>query len=69
MAKSDPQATRTRETLFEFKQIGGVVRVAAVDTVTNVEVTVVAPPGTSREDLMRLAERKLAFILSKRGGQ
>lgn len=66
MSKNDPHAPRRGETLFEFTYIGRAVRVSAVDPATNVEVTVVGAPGATREALMRLAERKLAFVLNKR---
>jgi Domain of unknown function (DUF6898) len=57
-----------REILFEFNQIGASIRVSAIDTRTNTEVTVVGARGVAREALMRLARRKLDYVLAKREG-
>lgn len=55
------------EILFEFNYIGPAVRVTAIDPRANVEVTVVGASGVPREALMRLARRKLSYVLDKRG--
>lgn len=47
------------EVLFEFRQVGAAVRVAAIDPKSGVEVTVMGPAGASRADLQRLALTKL----------
>ena len=44
--------------LLEFHQVGDYVRVAAIDPVTNTEVSVVGSPQVTQEDLTRLAVRK-----------
>jgi hypothetical protein len=54
----DPQ-DEPREVLFEFKQVGSVVRVAAIDAVSGLEVTVMGPATASRSDLQKLALNKL----------
>lgn len=55
-----------REVLLEFHQVGDYVRVAAIDPVSNVEVTMVGASGTSEQDLTRLAVRKLEYVMRKR---
>ncbi|MFL9827384.1 DUF6898 family protein [Rhodoplanes sp. SY1] len=58
-----------REVFFEMTAVGGAVRVAAIDSATGIEVTVMAPLTTSRADLQRLALRKLERRLAQeRGG-
>jgi hypothetical protein len=54
------------EVLFEFRQIGATVRVAALDPATGVEVVVVAPASAARADLERVALRKLERALAAR---
>ena len=53
-----------REVLFEFTAIGNVVKVAAIDPATGVEVSVMGPAHASRGDLQRLALKKLNARLS-----
>jgi hypothetical protein len=55
-----------REVLLEFHQVGGFVRVSAIDTQTNTEVTAVGSPNASEAELTQLALRKLDYVLSKR---
>lgn len=55
------------EVLFEFRQVGATVRVAAIDAATGTEVTVMGPATASRNDLQRLALNKLkARLAAKR---
>jgi hypothetical protein len=51
------------EIYLEFQEIGGAVRVAAVDAATGVEVVLVAPTGASRQDIARVAAAKLQRAL------
>jgi len=53
------------EVLFEFRPVGNVVRVAAIDPRTGVEVTMVGAPGYSEAHLKRLAARKLARVIAR----
>jgi hypothetical protein len=47
------------EVLFEFRQVGTVVRVAAIHAGSGIEVIVMGPATASRSDLQRLALGKL----------
>ena len=55
------------EILLEITQIGNLLRVAAVDPETLIEVTFQAPPTAGQATLAALARRKLAFARSRRG--
>ncbi len=50
---------------FEFTVVGALVRVAAIDSVTATEVTVMGPATASRADLERLATQKLRARLAR----
>jgi hypothetical protein len=52
------------EVLFEFRQVGMTVRVAAIDAASGLEVTVMGPATASRSDLQRLALNKLKARLA-----
>lgn len=54
------------EILFEFRQVGSFVRVAAIDTASGIEVTVIGPVTASRNDLQRLALGKLKARMNAR---
>jgi hypothetical protein len=55
------------DVLFEFRQVGTVIRVAAIDPASGTEVTVMGPASASRSDLQRLALNKLKARLSAKG--
>jgi hypothetical protein len=54
-----------REVYFEFTAVGAVVKVAAIDAQTGLEVSVMGPAGAPRGDLQRLALQKLRARLAK----
>lgn len=53
------------EVLLEFVQQGSFVRVAAVDPVTNTEVVLVGSASATKQELTRLAVKKLEYVLAK----
>ena len=55
------------EVIIEFQQIGNSVKVTAVDPESQIEVSIVGPPGAGEETLKRTAIRKLEYVLEKRG--
>ena len=57
-----------KEVIIEFHRIGNSVKVTAVDPVSQVEVSIVGPPGAGEETLKRTAVRKLEYVLKKRMG-
>ncbi|HEX2653167.1 MAG TPA: serine hydroxymethyltransferase [Xanthobacteraceae bacterium] len=54
-----------REVFFEYTVIGSAVRVAAIDAVTGIEVTIMGPANAAQSDLERLALAKLKARLAK----
>jgi len=54
-----------REVLFEFQFDRNVVRVAAIDPVTNTEVRMVGDPRLPEAVLKRAAMRKLIYVLDR----
>jgi hypothetical protein len=54
-------------TLFEFTQVGQMMRVAAIDEATGIEVIVITPVNAHRGHMQRLALAKLQRRLAERG--
>ncbi len=57
------------EVLFEFRPVGRYVRVAAIDPITGIEVTMVGDITYGEEILKRIAIRKLKYVIAKRQKQ
>jgi hypothetical protein len=53
------------EVYFEYRAIGGTVRVAAVHAATGTETVVMGPAHAAASDLERLALRKLKATLAR----
>jgi hypothetical protein len=51
--------------IIEFTQIGGNVKVTAIDPSTMTEVSIVGAPHYSQEFLTRQAVKKLKYVLAK----
>jgi hypothetical protein len=58
-----------REVLIEFVVQGAYVRVAAIDAETGTEAVAVGAASASKEELTRLAVRKLEYVLAKKRGE
>jgi hypothetical protein len=58
----------SREVYFEFTAIGGAVKVAAIDALTGVEVTIMGPLSAAQADLEQLALAKLKARLAREAG-
>ena len=53
--------------IVEFRKVGRLVKVSAIDPETAIEVSVTIPThGVSRTDAKRVAIRKLEYVLEKR---
>ena len=52
-------ASGSSEVYFEFRQVGGQMRVAAIDAKTGIEVIVIAPVTASQIQMQNLALAKL----------
>lgn len=55
-----------KEVLFEFKRVGRILRVVAIDPQSAVEVIMIADPRQSGSVIKMLAARKLAYVLAKK---
>ena len=53
------------EVLFEFTQVGQMMRVAAIDVATDTEVIVITPVNAHRGHMQRLALAKLQRRLAE----
>ncbi|GAB4238875.1 MAG: hypothetical protein Kow0032_25700 [Methyloligellaceae bacterium] len=56
-------APRDGEIYVEFRQVGNAMRVTAVDAASGEEVVVMGPVHARREELQRIAVRKLKLRL------
>ena len=56
-----------RAIIFEFQTFGTTMRVVAVDELTGIEVTIIAPANSARHDVQRLATAKLKLALKRAG--
>jgi hypothetical protein len=54
--------------IVEFVQMGGSVKVSAIDPVTGTEVSIVGPASAGRVQLERTAVRKLEYVIAKKHG-
>ncbi len=64
--KISPEDVYLPEVLFEFRRVGKSIRVIAIDPITKIEVTMVAPVDATREEIKRTAARKLAYVIAKK---
>jgi len=58
------EASGQGEVYFEFRQVGGQMRVAAIDAKTGTEVVVIAPLSATQNQMQTLALAKLKRRLS-----
>lgn len=56
-----------REIIIEFRPVGAVVRVSAMDTETLTEISIQGPASAGEEILKRNAVRRLEYVLKKKG--
>lgn len=56
--------------IIEFRQVGNVIKVSAVDPATLTEVSIVVPAGKglSKNDMSKLVIKRLEFVLKKKAG-
>ena len=54
-----------REIIFEFFQVGGSVKVTAVDVASGIEASIVGDPNAGEAALKRLARQKLDYVMAK----
>jgi hypothetical protein len=54
-----------REVIFEFRPVGNLVRVTAMDVATMTEISIQGPLNAGEEILKRNALRRLEYVLRK----
>lgn len=54
------------EVLFEFSQVGNAYKVSAIDPITRIEISMIAPLNANKEFIKRVAARKLAYVIGKK---
>jgi len=64
--KGSPKDVYLPEVLIEMRRVGKSIRVIAIDPITRIEVTMVAPVDATREEIKRHAANKLAYVLGKK---
>jgi len=68
MAGDVDKAAGRRDVYFEFTQIGGQMRVAAIDAETGIEVIVITPVSATQIQMQNLALAKLKRRLGQSAG-
>jgi hypothetical protein len=63
-----PPDAPSGEILFEFRQIGNVVKVSAIHVDTGVEISLVGSPAAGQHALKTAAIRRLTYVLAQRAG-
>ena len=53
------------EVIFEFRQIGNVVKVSAIHVATGVEISIVGAPAAGEYALKMAAMRRLTYVLAQ----
>ncbi|MEM6781288.1 MAG: hypothetical protein AAF569_05445 [Pseudomonadota bacterium] len=56
-----------REIIVEYRPVGNVIRVSAMDAKTLTEVSTQGPAGTLEDILKRNAIKRLEYVLRKKG--
>ncbi|MBK9585161.1 MAG: hypothetical protein KA099_08160 [Alphaproteobacteria bacterium] len=56
-----------REIIFEFRPVGSVVKVTAMDTQSLTEISIQGPASAGQEILKRNALKRLEYVLQKKG--
>lgn len=56
---------KTEPYIIEFRQVGDALKVTAIDPKSGLEVSMPMSPKIARDEMIRLAVRKLEYVLSK----
>ncbi len=61
------EALQNREIIFEFHQMGNLIKVSAMDVKTLTEVIIQAPANASEQIMKHNAMKRMEFVLRKKG--
>jgi len=64
--KGTPKDVYLPEVLIEYRRIGKMLRVIAIDPITRIEVIMIAPLDATKNEIKRNAARKLAYVIAKK---
>lgn len=56
-----------REIIIEFRSVGSIVRVSAMDTQSLTEIAIQGPASAGEEALKRNAVKRLEYVMKKKG--
>jgi len=56
-----------REVIFEFVQVGNLMKVTAMDTQTLTEISIHGPASATQDVLKQNALKRLEYVLKKKG--
>ena len=62
-----PEALQGREVIFEFRPIGNVMKVSAMDATTLIEVSIQCPLSAGEAVFKKNALMRLEYVLRKEG--
>lgn len=65
--KPVPGQKQSTEAIIEFHRIGNSVKVTAIDTLSQVEVSIIAPANYSERQMSDAAMKKLQYVLARKG--
>ena len=55
----------SKEYLLEFHWMGAYVKVSVIDPTTNIEASIVGDSRTTKQDLEKIAIKKLEYVIKK----
>ena len=64
--KGTPKDVYLPEVLIEYRRVGRMLRVIAIDPITRIEVIMIAPLDATKNEIKRNAARKLAYVIAKK---
>lgn len=64
-----PEQKHSSEAIIEFHRIGNSVKVSAIDTVTQVEVSIIAPASSSERHMTDAVMKKLQYVLARQNAK
>jgi predicted metal-dependent hydrolase len=54
-----------RDILFEIQRVGTQAKVTAIDSLTQIEVSIVMPASASETEMKQFAKQRLNYVLKK----
>ena len=64
-----PEQKPSERAIIEFHRIGNSVKVSAIDTVSHVEVSIIAPANCSERQMSDAVMKKLQYVLARQNAK